>query len=196
MSHLIFEARKNPCHPEVNKLKRWSIQQLFSWALFNCLLMPYKMSLGTQKVVSLQWVWLLKGPHLPYDQGLHLLPTCVHLSKFFDSAGSSLLHTTFSSWSRGFSLQWLLVPGLRGCSLWDLGTDSIVVVHGLVAQLPSSMWNLSKPGIGPMSPVLADRLSTSPPRKSPPFSIVKSLVSFTSRRSLCSHNIPREKGGH
>ena len=39
----------------------------------------------------------LEGSSPSYDQGLHLLPACVHLSKFFGSAGSSLLHAGYSS---------------------------------------------------------------------------------------------------
>ena len=51
-----------------------------------------------------------------------------------------------------------------------IAVASLVVEHGLwvtQAQLLLSMWDLPRPGIEPVSPVLADRfLSTVPPRKS------------------------------
>ena len=64
--------------------------------------------------------------------------------------------------------EWRLLFTVMGRLL--IAVASLVVEHGLwvtQAQLLLSMWDLLRPGIEPVSPVLADRfLSTVPPRKS------------------------------
>ena len=53
---------------------------------------------------------------------------------------------------------WALECGLSGCGTWT--------------QLPCGMWDLPRPGIEPVSPVLADRLFTTESAK--PFPLVLS----------------------
>ena len=62
----------------------------------------------------------------------------------------------------GFSLQWLLLADLRLSG----AQASAVAMHGL--KLTHNMWNLSRPGVEPVSPALAGRFfSTGPPGKYP-----------------------------
>ena len=62
----------------------------------------------------------------------------------------------------GFSLQWLLLADLRLSG----AQASAVVMHGL--KLTHNMWNLSRPGVEPVSPALAGRFFiTGPPGKYP-----------------------------
>ena len=93
----------------------------------------------------------------------------------FGCAGSSLLHISFLQLATGgyclvavysLSLQWLLLlwsmgPGTHRPSRYNAGT-----------QLPHDIWDLTGPGIEPVSPALTDRfLTTGPPGKSQ-FSLV------------------------
>ena len=62
----------------------------------------------------------------------------------------------------GFSLQWLLLADLRLSG----AQASAVAMHGL--KLTHNMWNLSRPGVEPVSPALAGRFFiTGPPGKYP-----------------------------
>ena len=83
-----------------------------------------------------------------------------------------------SSCCTGTSLCWLL-------SLWSTGSrlqDWWALEHqlsscGTQAQLLLSKWNPARPGIEPMSPVLAGRLpTTGPPGKSPQTNVLKDYV--------------------
>ena len=95
----------------------------------------------------------------------------------FGCAGSSLLWGLFSimasrSYSSlqcmGFSLQWLLLLPMRGSRAHGLSRcSSQTLEHRLgscdSAQLLPGMWDLSGPGIEPMSPALAGGFFTTEP---------------------------------
>ena len=78
-----------------------------------------------------------------------------------------------SLWCTGFSLQWLLLlhsTGSRCAGFSSCGTPALerrLSSCGAWAWLLHSMWDLSGPGIKPVSPALAGRfLTTAPPGKS------------------------------
>ena len=63
-------------------------------------------------------------------------------------------------WCVGFSLWWLFLLQSKGSGVYGLSSC------GSWALLPHRMWHLPRPGIEPISPVLAGRfLTTGQPRK-------------------------------
>ena len=99
---------------------------------------------------------------------------------YFSCVGSLLLSLVvvsrgYSSLTcMGFSLQWFLLLGNMGSGCRNAGAVVVALglEHGLTtcgawASLIRGIWNLSRPGIQPMSPALAGRfLSIAPPQKS------------------------------
>ena len=78
-----------------------------------------------------------------------------------------------SLWCAGFSLRWLLLLWSKGCRRQGFSTcGSWALEHrlsscGSQASLLRGMWDLSGPGLKPMSPTLAGGfLTTAPPGKS------------------------------
>ena len=85
-------------------------------------------------------------------------------------AGCSLLRRAYSSWGDQGLLSscsvWAHCGGFSCCRTWALGCTGFSSC-GAWAQLCCSLWNLPRPGIECMSPVLAGRfLTTGLPGKS------------------------------
>ena len=74
--------------------------------------------------------------------------------------------------------------GFSCCKAWALGGKGFHIC-GSRTQLPRSMWNLPGPGIKPMSPALAGRLSTTgPPGRSNILCLDRAL-SYPGKKLIC-----------
>ena len=102
------------------------------------------------------------------------------LSLVVVSGGYSLL------WCTGFSLQWLLLlrsTGSRCAGFSSCGSQALerrLSSCSTGTQLLRSMWDLSGPGLEPMSPILAGGfLTTAPPGKPGILYLLTSLTYFS-----------------
>ena len=74
-------------------------------------------------------------------------------------------------WCSGFSWWWQLLLQSMGSRPHELSS------FGAWAQLPQSMWDLSRPGTKPLSPALAGEFFTTELRGNPSFSFLSPLSS-------------------